>query len=61
MKRFLMFVNDDFYPSGARYDFYKDFNTLYECLEAWKHNKEGSDWPNGDRYHILDTETGEWK
>lgn len=51
MKRHLAFAYDAYYPSGAKGDFYADFDSVEAAVEGN---------PQGDYLDILDTQTGDW-
>lgn len=51
VKRFLLFIFDEFYPRGGWNDFVDSFDTLEEAQTRAKARR-------GDWYHIIDTQTG---
>ena len=48
MKRYLLFMYYDYYPSGGWNDFAGDYDTVEEALKVER---------NRDNWHIVDTET----
>lgn len=52
MKRYLVFANDNYYPSGGWRDFQKDFDTLEEAVAYANELKDSKTW---DRSHVVDT------
>lgn len=52
MKRFLLFVYPDYYPSGGMCDFAGDFDTLEAALKYLADSKDSG----AENYHIWDSE-----
>ena len=50
MKRYLLFLGSEYYPSGGWNDFQGDFDTIKEAEIVAE--KEGDDW-----FQIIDTKT----
>ena len=70
MKRYLVFLGENYYPSGGMDDFLNDFDTPEECKKAIRESlAEGFDprWESLEEYiskqyksswgHVYDTET----
>jgi hypothetical protein len=59
MKRYLLFIIENYYPKGGMRDFYKDYDTLEKCYKGI--DKEFGKFTIRQRYwwhiHIYDTET----
>lgn len=54
MKRFLLFVGEEYYPCGGWHDFRGAFDTAEEAKRAVF---EPRDSANGFWWHVVDTET----
>jgi hypothetical protein len=53
MKRFLLFIYPEYYPSGGMFDYHSSYDTLEEAYKVAK--KCGS----YDLWNILDIQTGD--
>lgn len=54
MKRYLLFVGDNYYPFGGARDLLGDFDTISKCVKSIKTTDRRVDW-----WNILDTKTGQ--
>lgn len=54
MKRFHLFVGDNYYPDGGAKDLQGSFDTIGEAVEHVANMRNGADW-----WHVLDSSTGE--
>lgn len=51
MKRYWIFIADEYYPQGGMEDWKGEYDTIEECTIEW----EMTNLKQYKRYHILDT------
>jgi hypothetical protein len=60
MKKYLLFVGDNYYPKGGMDDFAGIFDTVEDAMEKGEEGtpyKDGSGYSFNDWYHIVEHDT----
>lgn len=61
MKRYVLFADDTYYPSGGWYDYVSSYDTVEEAVNEYRNNyvreHDNKDNPMYSWYHILDITT----